>query len=768
MHCPSPSTPSAGPASPDRVRELYAVEWNLVAANTSRLLGGLLAIQGFVLAAIAIGYSVTGLGTELAAYAFVFGAVLFLPAVWAALRQPASPATRLLVAAAQVGFGSLFSLVTEGQVDARFHGLASLAFLSAYRDWRPLAVGTAVVSLDLAVRSGLAALPENAGLERASWIVFEIAFLLFAIRQSRREMWAMAERQANLESTRDFVERAVHDRTFELRAGEQRLKAVYNAVADGIITLDEHLAIESLNPSAERLLGFSKQDLVGAPFHSVIAGADGLVADALMDPALSGLLPRPSEVEPELHGLRRDGTRFPVELAIGKARGAGLSLVGVFRDITERRTAETALKTSEARYRQLFESNPHAMWVVDAATGHILAVNDAAVAHYGYDRAAFLTMTFADLDPSGETDRSQYEFVTPELGQFEDLRRHRLATGEIRQMELAARSIDFDGRPAVLMMAIDVTARKQLEEQLKQAQKLESIGQLAAGIAHEINTPIQYIGDNTTFVHESFREVADILAVYRAARDDWDAIRAADERAIACELDFFIREIPAALAQSLEGVGHVGRIVNALKEFAHPGTVEKTPVDLNRTLETVLAVSRNEWKHFAEIVTKYDPYLPKVRGLPGELNQVFLNLVVNAAHAIRAAAAAERAKGVITIETRRIGGMVEVRVADTGCGIPDAIRDRVFDPFFTTKPVGQGTGQGLSIAHSVVEQKHGGALSFESELGRGTTFIVRLPIQTDRLSRSERIQVIETVRVPASHDVDWSAALAPHSNSVRS
>jgi signal transduction histidine kinase/DNA-binding response OmpR family regulator len=297
----------------------------------------------------------------------------------------------------------------------------------------------------------------------------------------------------------------------------------------------------------------------------------------------------------------------------------------------------------------------------------------------------------------------------------------------------------------VLVLGEDCTEQQLLKAQLAQAQKLESIGQLAAGIAHEINTPIQYIGDNTNFLADAFQHLAKVLTLYRTAESDpkwFDEAQRAAERA---DLDYLLEEGPRAIQQTLDGVGHVARIVKAMKEFAHPGTDEKVPVDLNHAIQTVIEVARNEWRYVAEVVTDLDPALPPVPGLPGELNQVLLNLLVNAAHAIREANGTEL-KGTIAIATRWTANLVEVRISDTGCGIPEAVRGRIFDPFFTTKPVGQGTGQGLAIAHAVVVQRHGGAITVVSEVGKGTTFVVRLPLTATRLLRSEFVKALSTER----------------------
>jgi signal transduction histidine kinase len=194
-------------------------------------------------------------------------------------------------------------------------------------------------------------------------------------------------------------------------------------------------------------------------------------------------------------------------------------------------------------------------------------------------------------------------------------------------------------------------------------------------------------------------------------------------------VEYLTAEIPNAIAQSLEGVERVAKIVRSMKDFSHPGGETKQAVDLNRALESTLTVCRNEWKYVAEAVTDFDPDLPLVTCLPGECNQVFLNLIINAAHAIGDKLAGRPDdKGAITIATRRDGDRAEIRIIDTGTGIPEKHHARIFDPFFTTKEVGRGTGQGLAIAHCVITEKHGGTIHFETEIGRGTTFVVRLPI----------------------------------------
>ncbi len=315
--------------------------------------------------------------------------------------------------------------------------------------------------------------------------------------------------------------------------------------------------------------------------------------------------------------------------------------------------------------------------------------------------------------------------------------------GNLRDMEVTkAVYIKQNGSIGGLIgLMKDVTEKKQLEAQLHQAQKLESIGQLAAGIAHEINTPTQYVGDNLRFLEDAFADLESVLQNYakllEAAKPDvrYQSLVEEVESVIeSADLEYLEEEIPLAINQSLEGVERVAKIVRSMKEFSHPGIEEKIPMNLNKAIESTITVARNEWKYVAEMETHFDQTAPLVPGLPGELNQVFLNMIVNAAHAIEAVLPGNNnGRGKISISTLANDDSVEIRISDTGCGIPADIRHRIFDPFFTTKEVGKGTGQGLAIAHTVITDNHNGTITLESEEGKGTTFIIRLPL-TDNVS----------------------------------
>lgn len=289
----------------------------------------------------------------------------------------------------------------------------------------------------------------------------------------------------------------------------------------------------------------------------------------------------------------------------------------------------------------------------------------------------------------------------------------------------------------VVLTFADITEQLRMETQLFQAQKLEAIGQLAAGIAHEINTPVQYLTDNLHFLKDSFaalREVANTTLGLRGPAGTADALAASlarlEEAVPANDLSYLLEEVPNAIDQSLGGLERVTTIVRAMKEFSHPGSRAMSPADLNQSIRNTVTVTTNEWKYVAELDLDLDPDLPPVTCYLQEINQVFLNLIVNAAHAIHDNRKPDApGLGRIVIQTRHLGTQVEVRVTDTGCGIPAQIRSRIFEPFFTTKPVGKGTGQGLAIVHSVVVGSHRGTIEIDSTVGVGTAFIVRLPIE---------------------------------------
>jgi signal transduction histidine kinase len=291
----------------------------------------------------------------------------------------------------------------------------------------------------------------------------------------------------------------------------------------------------------------------------------------------------------------------------------------------------------------------------------------------------------------------------------------------------------------------ELARRKRMEMELLQAHKLEAIGRLAAGLAHEINTPAQYVGDNLRFVEDAFQSLDRLLATAHAALSQ--AADDSDQLIQDVDIAYLRQEVPEALRQSLAGINQIASIVRAMKEFSHPGSEQKQLVDLRRAIENTLTVTCNHWKQVADAVTEFDPSLPQVPCIAVSLNQVLLNLLVNAAEAIAERVGdGSRGKGTITVRTRRDGNWAVIEVADTGTGIPEEIRSKVFEPFFTTKDVGKGTGQGLALVHAAVVDKHGGLISFKTEVGAGTTFTIRLPLNASTTEAPAPAEPVAAVR----------------------
>ena len=534
-----------------------------------------------------------------------------------------------------------------------------------------------------------------------------------------------------------LVDRRLSEQTHLLTLSRQRYHLLFESNPHPTFVFDRYtFDLLAVNRAASETYGFSAEEFATMKFTALLAspGQEMLLGDGESLDII------------ETQHLRKDGTTITVEVRlcnlVWDARPAALALAN---DITERKRAEAALCEAERNYRGLFDE---AIVGIFQSTpgGRYLSVNPAMASMFGYECPAEMVASITDISRQMYVEprrRDEFRLVAERTGKVQNFEcEFYCKNGEklwISNSVVAVRRggivIRYEG------MTHDITQRKLLQDQLLQAQKLESVGQLAAGIAHEINTPTQYIGDNVRFLRDAFADLIDLLANYErllaSVREITLAKPAAkeiDELAERTNTAYLLEEIPKAIEQSLEGVGRVAGLVSAMKEFSHPGTKEKTPLDLNHAIESTLTVSRSEWKYVADLETDFDSSLPMVACLPGEFNQVILNLIVNAAHAVSDSLAKKgEQKGKIRVRTLNCANCVEIRIEDSGTGIPKHIQDRVFDPFFTTKEIGKGTGQGLAIARSVVVDKHNGSIHFETEEGTGTAFIIRLPHDGEEL-----------------------------------
>ena len=409
--------------------------------------------------------------------------------------------------------------------------------------------------------------------------------------------------------------------------------------------------------------------------------------------------------------------------------------------LVSERTRE--LERGREQFRLVVEGTQAIPFALDVEDGHFEYIGPQGPQRLGFSEDLWRQIGFLDkLMPRDRNGQVRSRIDESKAGTFE--LETTVLTEDEKRIDLrwvaSCEQSDNTGQHKVLRgMMLDVTDQRRLENELAQAQKLESVGRLAAGVAHEINTPVQFVSDSVHFVREAMDDLSDIVDKYRELRtatqnagnsgvDVAAAAKAAEEAEDDADLDYILENAPVALDRARDGLGRVAAIVRSMKEFAHPDRKEMAEADINQAIASTLVIASNEYKYVADVETEFGE-IPLVSCYAGEVNQVVLNLIVNAAHAIGDVVKETGGKGKIRVATRQLDGIVEIAIGDTGNGIPVEVRARIFDPFFTTKEVGKGTGQGLAIARNVVVDKHGGTLHFETEIGRGTTFFIRLPIQ---------------------------------------
>jgi two-component system NtrC family sensor kinase len=436
----------------------------------------------------------------------------------------------------------------------------------------------------------------------------------------------------------------------------------------------------------------------------------------------------------------REGWASTTKLPLRDARGAIIGTLGISHDITVRRRAEEALRESEERWRTLMDNSQEMVMLVDR-DGLFVYASPSVQRWLGHEPGELI---------GGELEAvSHADDVTALSGALEEVVpakprslahrvRHRDGSWHSLQSTLVCLRDDPTVQ-AVLIAARDVTERVALEQDRERLElerrvshRLEAVGQLAAGIAHEINTPLQFVGDSVSFLGDAVDELLRLTGLYQQflytdGPVTWDERRQEMRRAETdADLEYLRERVPAAFGRTIEGISRVRSIVQAMKRFSHPSSSEAAPADLGDAIETTLAVCRNEYKYVAEVALELGR-LPPVMCNIGELNQVFLNLIINAAQAIEEKVGATGERGHIRISTRVEQAEAVVEIADDGPGIPIRLQDRIYEPFFTTKEVGTGSGQGLALARTIIE-RHGGSIECASRPPHGTTFTLRLPL----------------------------------------
>ncbi len=419
--------------------------------------------------------------------------------------------------------------------------------------------------------------------------------------------------------------------------------------------------------------------------------------------------------------------------------------------LTARDETIQVLSAELSDLKMLVNSLDGILWTMDPDSGQILYMSTQVERILGYTPGQVKsTPRFIDSKIVPEdlgAVREQYRQFSQQKDNFQIEYRMQSAADEIvfiRTIYSLARNENGEGT-VVRGFSTDVSQYKQMAErnrsmevELRQAHKLEAVGQLAAGIAHEINTPTQFISDNLNYLKDVMADVSDLVALYSelagAAHPDQQA-SVEQIRSFSEEIDYenTIADTLSAIQQSLEGTERISSIVKSMKEFSHPGGTEKESVDINKAIQSTINVARNEWRYIAEVVTDLSPNLPLLPCYPGEINQTILNLIVNAAHAIdeKTQQDGSTEKGTITVSSRMDMGSIVVAITDSGCGIPAENLDKIYNQFFTTKAAGKGTGQGLAMAYACITGRHKGKLDVDSTVGVGTTFTLTFDIGPD-------------------------------------
>ncbi len=524
---------------------------------------------------------------------------------------------------------------------------------------------------------------------------------------------------------------------------------------------------------AEGILGTDCDTIVGRPLSDLVE----IIPSTLMDICLQNVEPQPHEPVIRTReaaiacadGVQRDFVLR--QSAFADQNGALAGTISVMLDFTDKNRAEKMLqdqnaelvksnqelkrqikkrkkakRTVEGAHREfehLITSLPTIL--IGLSRDHkIIHWNAKAARVFNLPAADVLGLTLEDCGVQWDWDKIS-DGILKSQADGRNVRVDNIhfctADGEDRYLGLSIMPFkgEYQSLLGLTIIGADITDRIKFEVQMQQSQKMEAIGQLAAGIAHEINTPTQFVGDNTRFLQDAFSDFIEIcnlstqmIAAAKSKSLSEQFVQEIETQFETLEIAYLVEEVPQAIQQTLKGIDRITNIVQAMKIFAHPGGIEKEPIDINKEIEKTITITRNEWKYVAEMTTEFDASLPSVPCHRAEFNQVVLNLIVNAAHAIADVNREPSCeKGIITISSARDGDRVEIRISDTGPGIPEEIRHRIFDLFFTTKEPGRGTGQGLAIAHSVIVDKHGGTIEIETEENRGTTFVIRLPLDAN-------------------------------------
>ncbi len=537
----------------------------------------------------------------------------------------------------------------------------------------------------------------------------------------------------------DITERVLIENS--LKENEEKFRSITTTANDAIVMMDDEGLVRFWNRSAEKIFGYTEDEVMGRSLHDFIIFGKNIQGhlDGLDKWRTSGKGENIGKTV-TMPAVRKDGRDLYVELSLSsvmlKKRWNAMAII---RDITKRKETEEKLSKAHNEIKSLLQSID-SLIIGASLNDRITHWNKVAEKLFELKSEKTIGLKMSEIPIKWDWD-SIFEGISKSI---------------INNMPVIAADIKYESRDKTnryldisinptkdpdgifngfILYGNDITERKTMNMQLLQDQKLKSIGELAAGIAHEIKTPTQYINDNMIFLNEAlgklkcfYDETRDVIEKSKKNNPGFRELLKLENIIKENDLDYLMDEAPVAINQSMEGINRISKIVNSMKSFSHPGIENKVPQDLNKAINDTIIISRNEWKYHSDIETDLDERINEIYCYPAELNQVLLNIIVNASQAIGEAIENQSIeRGKINISTKKINGRIEIIIKDNGPGIPEEIKEKIFTPFFTTKEIGKGTGQGLAIAHSVIVNKHNGKINVKSEPGKWTEFIISLP-----------------------------------------
>ncbi len=761
----------------DQIQGLLTQQFNMNCIRTDRMFISLIAAQ-WALAMVYAGFFPSGIGSANSAANWqcvaLFGLAVVVPSVWLGLWHVGRLGTRIAIAVSQALLSGLFIYLMDGRSEAYFHLFIAMALIATYRSPVTIIPFVLVALIDQWIL-GPWILGEQRGhslrhsdqlefwrsLELTAWVLIEAIALVWITHRNREQTTFLAKLQCSLVQEKRTLDAKIVERSRELEEARMFQEQVLNSIDAMICIISADGTIWFMNKNwkefAQRYLGRDNVG-VGTNYFEALMFLRQLQS-TIVD------LPAPTEMEnTELKDAIQDivtGTRpsytteqfldlpdgrICLQSRASRVPSSGKVLVAlVHMDVTEVKEAHSRV----ASLAKIILESPNEVFLFRCDDLKYVEVNQGACANLLYTREELLTLSPTAVCVQVEESKLRGYINslldgTNKFVEFETSLQRK--DGTHYQCHVRLHRCQFDDADAIMAFVTDLTQHKHLEAKLAQAQKMESLGQLAAGIAHEINTPMQCVFGNVEFLQSSMERLFSVtdacIHTLEQSEVTREAQNAVNELRQKLRFDHVRKQFPLAIDEASDASKRVISIVRAMKIMSHPGTATMVDTELHELIRNTATITQNRWKYVARMSFAFDSRVTTVPAFPAELSQVFINLFVNASDAIAEKIGPEPSElGTISVNTSLENDTVAITISDSGCGMTEEIKKKIFDPFFTTKDVGKGTGQGLAISYDVIVNKHGGSIDVTSKPGLGTRFLLRLPLEAARPSVSDDLSV---------------------------